>query len=119
MPSEYKQFMPIENRYPRSQLWDAAHVIVMIMSDYQVIDLANAGSLRRRNDALRIASAAIVVPGIDQHGLSGRRNEEHGLAALHVDRKYPQRLTCKQAANVSSQSMFIKFFIRFGSVRLW
>src|SRR5579864_6981169 len=68
------------------QLGKAADVIVVIVSDYQVIDLLNAGVLDRCHNASSIPDGAVpAVPGIDEHRFPGGRYKKHGISAFHVD----------------------------------
>ena len=73
------------HRNPRRQLGNSAAVIDMEMGNQHVVDLADPGFLRRRNDPIRI-SAVIVRPArVDQKRLICGRNKQRRLSAFDVD----------------------------------
>ena len=61
-------------------------MILVIVRDHQIVDLFDAGVVGGGDDAVGIAIVKAVIAGIDQHGLTGGRNKQGRLAALHVDR---------------------------------
>ena len=76
----------LPDRNARSELGHAAEVIAVPVGGDQVIDAAEAGILDRGHDPVRIPRRRRpAVAGVDQHRLSGRRDEQGGVAALDVD----------------------------------
>ena len=52
----------------------------------QMVDLREAGVFDGGHDAVRIPDRArAAIPRIDEQRFAGRRHEERGVAALHVD----------------------------------
>ena len=75
----------VHDRELFGELGHSAHVVGVVVGDHQVIDLLHARGLGRRGDAIGIA---VVVPrpaGIDQHGFTGGRDQQRGLASFDVD----------------------------------
>src|SRR5260370_27508658 len=71
---------------------ETADMIVVVVSDDQVIDLLDAGVLDGRHDAPRITNRTVsTVTRIDKHRFSGRRDKKDGIAALHIDHVDVQR----------------------------
>jgi hypothetical protein len=59
-----------------------ADVVLMIVRADQVVDPRHPRGREHRHDAVAVARAGI--PGVDQHGLSRRRDVERRLSALGV-----------------------------------
>ena len=51
----------VPDREPRGELGHAAHVIAMEVGRHQVVDLRQAGVLRRGDDAVGIAAVAGIA----------------------------------------------------------
>ncbi len=68
------------------ELWNATHVIAMVMGDENVIQLFDFGGFGGLHDALGVAAVETAPAGIDQKRLSGRAYDQRSLAALHVDK---------------------------------
>ena len=70
-----------------------ADMIVVVVSDNQVIDLLDASVLDGGHNASRITNCTVsTVPSINKHRFSGRRDKKDSIAALHVDHINVQRL---------------------------
>src|SRR6516225_6769665 len=72
---------------------ETTDMIVVVVSDDQVIDLFEAGVLDGGHNASCIANGGVsTVSSIDKHGLSGRRHKQDGIAAFYVDHINVERL---------------------------
>ena len=69
----------------------AAEMVAVEMRNQQVVQLADARVAGGRQDAIRIAVGEPGVPGVDEHRLSGGRDDQRGLPALDVDEVDVQR----------------------------
>ena len=78
--------------HARRQLLHAAHVIVVVVRDDEIVERADARLLHGGRDALGIAQRVGRPAGVDQHRLARRRDDERRLAAFDVDEVQPQRL---------------------------
>src|SRR5579859_1866192 len=67
------------------QLRDATAVVIVIMGQQDIIDLADAGTLGCSKNPVRIAATIFRPAGVDEQRLSRWGNEEGRLAALHID----------------------------------
>ena len=77
----------------RCELGHAAKMIAVPVRGDQIVDLREARILDGGHDAFGISDRARAgVPRIDEHRCAGRRHEERGVAALHVDDIDVQRL---------------------------
>jgi hypothetical protein len=77
----------------RRQFGECADMVVVVVSDDQVIDLLKASILDGGHNAPCVTNGAIsTVPRIDKHRFSGGCDKKDGVAALHVDHINLQRL---------------------------
>src|SRR5262249_51519751 len=76
----------------RSELRHPTDMVAVIMRNQNVVNLSDAGVFRRGDDAVRIPPAESVPASVNQQGLSLRRNEQRGLAPLHIYAINLQRL---------------------------
>ena len=68
------------------ELGHAAHVIAMVMSDENVVELFDFGRLGGLHNAVRIAAVKAAPSGVDQQRVAGGSNDERGLSAFHIDK---------------------------------
>jgi hypothetical protein len=74
------------DRDPLSELLEGPEVIAVPMRCDVMVDLRNAGILRRLQDTSRVSrGGSAAVASVDEHRFAGRRHEERGVSALHVD----------------------------------
>ena len=73
------------DRQPLRELMGAAHVVAVEVGDDQVVDRVGTGIRGGRGDAVGIAPVEARPPGVEEHRLAGRGDEERRLAPLHVD----------------------------------
>ena len=79
------------DRYFRRELGETARVIVVIVTNDDVVDLLHSRVTCRSHDAISIAVVVAIVAGIDQHRFTGGRNVEGCFAAFHIDSIDSQR----------------------------
>ena len=63
----------------------AAYVVGMKVGDEHLVELRDACIFHRLLNALGVAAVVAGPAGIDQHRSAGRRNNQRGLAAFHID----------------------------------
>jgi hypothetical protein len=75
------------DRDPLRELLQSADVIDVVVRGDQKIDLGDAGVLDRVHQAVGVTAARIA--GVDEHGLSRRRDPQRRLSAFRVDHVNP------------------------------
>ena len=70
------------------QRGNAAHVVAIVVRHHHIIDLLDAEGLAGFHDAVRLAAAASV----DNHTLSGGRNQQERLPSFNIDDIHVERL---------------------------
>ena len=70
----------------RCQLRCTAHVIVVIMGEQDIVNLADAGLLCDGYDAVGVTAVVARSAGVDKQRLARRRDEQCGLTALYIDK---------------------------------
>jgi hypothetical protein len=76
---------------PRGEFRDTSHVISVIVSRHQVIDLRSACILDGFEDAAGVTGCrAVAVSRIDEQRFAGRGDEQRRAPALDVDDVDPQ-----------------------------
>jgi len=66
-------------------LWDASHMVHVVMRHNQVVNLFDARQSGGGDNARRITALSIRQTGVHEHRLSRRRDEKRGLPALDID----------------------------------
>ena len=67
------------------ELRDSSGVIRVVMREYEVVYLADAGLLGRRGDPLRVTAIKSGPACVNQQRLARRGDQQRRLAALDVD----------------------------------
>ena len=70
---------------PGGKLRHSSHVVGVVVRHDQVIDPFHSRQFGGGDNAVSVAAAGIRPAGIHQHRVPQGRDEERGLAALHID----------------------------------
>ncbi len=99
------------------QLGDATGVVIVIVGQQHVVDLADTGALGCSKNPVRITTIVVGPPCVNEQRLPGRGYKECGLAALDIDEVDPKITLgrrCGQArqksGNKGEQDSYFDFF---------
>src|SRR5215813_7491960 len=67
------------------QLPDTTYMVVVIVSDNNVVNLTNARELCGGGNAVRISALKTWPTCIDQHGLAGGTDDQRCLSPFNID----------------------------------